>query len=218
MTIAWSEYRPFVAPEVAGCPVNMLDNAIREAAIEFCKLTSVHHVATLAQAVTAAGTRSIAITTPAGSKAWEPLWVNWHRSTTDFSPLTPKAPQDLDVLVPGWRSQQDTPGSPLYYTMRAEASLVIAPWPDANGTVDYDMAFIPTPTGTGYIDDLFNLHYAAIVKGAKAKLFQQASRPWANVNLGAAYERQFMLACSSAGVREARGKTDAVMTTDSNYR
>ncbi len=219
MTIAWSEYQKFVMPEVPKCPAPICVDAIRAAATHFLKETRFHHVATLAQAVTTAGTRSVAVTIPSGSKAWAPLWVNFHpaSSTTVMTELVAKSPQDLDALVPNWRASLDTVGSPAYYTMRGEALIALAPWPDANGSVDYDFSFIPTPASTGYIDDLFNLFYEQVALGAKAKLFLQAGQPWGNAAIGAAYWKEFELMCAAAAVREDRGRANSIITTRTEY-
>lgn len=221
MAITWNEYLKFVLPEVRQAPSNLCIDAIRAAATEFLKITRFYHVTILAQAVLAAASpRNVGITIPGEAKLWTPTWVNWHpaSATTGMIELVAKTPQDLDALVPSWRSSQDTAAVPKYYTMRDATNLVLAPWPAANGSVDYDAAFIPTPDSTGCIDDLFYLFYDQIALGAKAKLMLQGGQTWGNPKLGAAYWSQFELEAATAAVREDRGRAPAIITTRTEVR
>lgn len=221
MTTLWSAYQKFVLPDVPQCPAPLCVDAIRAAATEFLQITRFWHVATLAQAVAAATTpRNVPITIPGGGKAWAPIWVNWHpaSSTTDMVELTSKSSQDMDALVPNWRASLDTRSTPAYYTMRGEASLVLGPWPAADGTVDYDFSFVPTASSTGCIDDLFDLFYETVAIGAIARLLMKPKQPWSDMNEGSGLMKLFELKCADAAVREDRGRTPAIITTRTEYR
>lgn len=218
MAIAWSQYSKWVLPEVQQCPVDQVLDAIRQAAIEFCKLTRAYHVLTTAQAIATGTTpHNVAITIPSGAAFWTPRYATVTMSGTKY-PLTPKAPQDLDLLVEHWRTSEDTVGTPAYMTVRESGNLVVAPWPSATGTISYDVSFIPSQDSTDGPDFLHNEQGLLIAQGAKGILLMQGTQKWGNPNLGAAYWTKFKQDCAGEQTRYDRGQVDAPITTRSEYQ
>jgi hypothetical protein len=218
MAQTWNKYLKWVLPEVQQCPIDQCLDAIRQAAIEFCKLTRAYHVLTTGQAINSATTpHDVPITIPAGAAFWTPRYAVVTMGGQKYD-LVPKGPQDLDGLVEHWRTSEDTPGEPLYMTTRTSGSLVVAPWPSSSGTISYDVSFIPSPSSIDGPDFLLNEQGLLIGQGAKGILLMQGTQKWGKPDLGAAYWAKFKADCGGEQTRYDRGQVDATITTRSEYQ
>lgn len=215
MSVAWSEYLKWVLPEVPGVPNGMAIDAVREAAIDFCKVSRHYQVTSFAVAVAATTTpRSITVAPVANAKFFVPVAGIWHPSISVSETLEAKTPVEFDALVPGWRSSNDVRGVPKYLTTRDENVLTIGPWPDADGTIDYTIAMIPSADSTSGPDGLFDVHHMTIAMGAKALLFLQRQK-WGDPKLGASLYAEFQVRAANESSRIDRGRTNAPLRTRS---
>lgn len=221
MSVAWDIYHPFVAIHAPHAPYKLLTDMVRFAAIEFCKITNVWHVLTTGSAITTgANPRTFAVTVPQYTKPWMLRWAQWHiaSAATDVVPLTCVTHEELDTLVARWRSGHDDKGTPQYITMRTEGYLVMAPWPDANGTLDYDVSYIPAIDSVAGHDDLYHHFGETIAQGAAARLLAIDKQPWTNLVKAKDLDRDFHRNAADAMVHIERGRSQSIIRTATDYR
>jgi hypothetical protein len=203
MTVALSQFSPLVAPEVPGCPAQIIANKILKSAISFCEGTGAW-IYEHADISTVAGTRSYAFVPPTGGVVDSILEAFYNGE-----PLLPKSIMDLQEIYPsGWRSEQDTP---LYYLRLVETSLDLAPKPSAVGTISLLVTCKPALTATVVEDFLYNSHADTIAAGAKALLMAMPGQRWTNPGLMAFNQSEFDSGVASARLSVSTGKVGAVL-------
>lgn len=193
-------------PEVDGCPTILAENAIRQAAIEFCR-DSRSQQTTITQAVTA-GTAAYTLTPPVDTVIQHTLEV-WHDGTR----LTPKTLLELDSRLPrDWRNIQAPVAN--WYSVPSAGSVQLVYTPSANGSLSALVTLKPSQASTTIDDRVAEDHREAIAAGAKYRLLSMSGKPWANPALSLKYKTEFSKAISHAHVRAYRNNTGGILTAN----
>lgn len=184
--IRYDDLLQHVLPEVHGCSDPLAEQAIRDAAIEFCRRSRIWVVACDPADVTALeGAYDIDL--PADSSLIQIASVRI-------------AGQDLidaastDKLDEQCRHDWDTKtGYPRYYTQIDDESFLCTPIPDFTKPDGLLVRLIvkPSQSSTGYPNWINERYQEYIVAGAKARLMKKQGQPWYNPGQAASYESDY---------------------------
>ncbi|HQR20119.1 MAG TPA: hypothetical protein PKV98_04595 [Burkholderiaceae bacterium] len=206
----WDEYLSDVLVFVPECPDVVARGAVRDAAVDFCENSLCWQDTT--DVYVLPSERDIPLTTDDD----DILIVRPTRvGTRDLGDLEPKSARWLDRNLPGWRYDL---GTPKYYTIPTKGVLWLAVHTDTAITLDLQLALKPGPDSTEGPDDLYEDHHLAIASGAIAQLASMPGKPWSNPALMALHAGIFTQARAAAGVKAARGNTNAALRTSFNHR
>ena len=191
---AWSAFYPDLLPEIPSAPLPIVDQWLRNAAIEFCERSKAW-VVDLALIDAVANQMSYALGLAADTELVEIITV-WFANKK----ITPESPRFLEQTFADWPAKT---GTPLYYTQQDAGSILLVPAPDAaaTGAIKIKAAVKPGLAATGIEDWIFSQWRQGLVAGAKAKLFAMNGTPWASPDHVA-----FNLALFEATIEQATDK------------
>ena len=200
MTVNITEFVPYIAPEVIGCPALLVKAKIVQATIEMCKRSEVWQYDHPDISMTALDT-GFALVPPAGSLVVDILEMNW-----GDVPLLPKLVSFLKTKYHNWRTET---GDPLYYVRTVPTTVTAVPAPSVDGTISLRVSLKPTSSITAVEDHLFNDHYETIAAGAKYYLMSMPNQKWSDGNMASYYLKLFNQGIAEAGVDVAQGGVKA---------
>lgn len=197
-TVNLSVMLPEVQPYVHDCPRLLAENAIRNAAIEFCHKTQLWRYDVPAADIIA-GTAVYTPTVPANTVLVEILWV-WRQDTM----LPAKSDDELMRLFRmfDWRTE---PGTPIYHNRQSASTIQLVPAPNTTitGGLTMRVALAPARAATTVDADIVERFTEVIAKGAIARLLKLAGQPFFDPAGAATAERLFQI-----GINEARIKAN----------
>lgn len=194
-------------PLVAGqCPRVMdaiMRDAIRDAAITFCRRTKLFPNADT-------------IITQASESVYDVLALDGvvHEVQSvqrDLQRLEPLSQYDFMAL-----NLHATDGLPTAFYVNASNQLVLGPIPDASETLTANVFARPSDTATTLDDLLWSDWRQAIAAGARA-MIRRNHAPWDDPQKEAKDLAHFDEAITQANVERARGKTSRRLTTKAYY-
>lgn len=199
-TVAYNLWYNEVLPEAPGCLAAVAENAIRNAAIEFCERSQFHiynHPAINAVAATA----TYAFVPPANT-----LVVKVLQAFYNSKEIIPKTPDELDSMytTTDWR---DRTGTPLYYTQDDELNIRLVPYPSASlaNALKLRVSLKPTRASTTVEARIYEEHLESIKAGALYRLKAQTSKPYSDPTGAANNLTLFNMGIDSARDRVSRG-------------
>lgn len=170
---------PQLLPEVSGCPSAIARNAIRNAAIEFCRDT---HAWNLIQDPTTLidlqHTYDIDVPEDAKVAAVLAIW-------DAVDKLRSKTMSEIEEALPDWQTARSP--RPLYFNSSSgdgTVRLFPTPYLSQRARVTMRVAFVPTRTATTLDDDMVEDNFEVLMAGAKARLMAMPGA-WANPQLAA---------------------------------
>lgn len=185
------QFYPLVRGRVPGFPEELMDAAIRDAAIEFCQKTQLI-TETLSVDVTA-GTTSYPIT-PSEGTMWEVLRVNMDEYA--LIPVTKR--EYLDEML------DTATGAARYYYIDWDNSLVLGPVPTVDATLTIVVTIRPDDDSDSIPDILYQNFRESIAARALA-LIRHNHVDWANPVLEASENALFEKSVYSQKLRMATG-------------
>lgn len=202
MTKLWTDFYDLVVPDLPGCPFGMIDNALRQAAIEFCEQSLAWTYQHPDVAVIAA-TGVYAFVPPSDAVVHAITYAAFNGSEIASHS------GESDLRIWDWRNQTGTPE----YVLGGATSLTLVSTPDIDGTLTLTVALKPSPTATGVDDSIFNEYREAIIHGALWRLMLSPKKPYTNAQLATYHQQQFTILTGQAGMRQARNYTRAPLQT-----
>lgn len=204
-----------VAPYAGGCPLPVVLQKIREAAIAYCKLSRTWRYLTLgpidalaAQQTYVIGTSVAAGFLPVDVVVSHVFQVNYNGAELDA--VTPTQLKDKSVT---WFNDA---GDPEAFTLFKEGAISLWRIPSANAAaaiVIPEVALAPTQTAPTVDDSVFEHGRDAVAIGARARIAMIPGKPYSNLQLGEELERQFLVKCGAADLRAASGRGHARLRT-----
>ncbi len=157
----WSDLHPDVLPYVPGCPDPVLDQEIRQAAIEFFRRTRVW-TEWLEPIYAAANLREYDLDLPAGSEV-----VRIEQATRNGAPFE----------IEGFRSLASDPAQravdgPLALTSADRVTVWLSQPVGAADRIQLRVSLAPSRTAAGIGDTLFAQHRQALAEGARHRLLR----------------------------------------------
>lgn len=213
MATAFTAWYDDVMPHVPTCPLALALAEIREAAIAWCKHTRSWRYLQIAPIASVVGQQSYAPVLPANTQLVHVFQLNYLGRALDFATLAAfKAKSDT------WFSDQ---GDPECFTLfnRGTVSLWKIPSSAIAGAIVLpDVALAPTETAVNVDDAIFTHARAAVAIGARARLHSTPGKPFTNLELGAALERQFQALMGAEDANVASGRGHARLRTQTIVR
>lgn len=201
----WDKFYPLVLPWSAGAFEGSVDDALRQAAIEFCQYTLAWQ-RMLPDIVTQAGVASYALPLGVDDAVAKVLALS-----IGGTPGQLLAPQQLDHLD---RIQ----GSPVAGYTADGVELTLHPVPAQSGSVvSVRAALKPSQSAAGVDDVLHEQHAEAIAAGALKRLCQQPGRPYSNPGLAAANAEAFEAAKRAARLSAFKGRARTTLRAKPVY-
>ncbi len=178
--VSLREFLPQVQHAVHKCPIISMINALREAAIEFCKETKVWKQSDILIA-TVAGTAAYEIVPPEKTDVSSIVMVKH-----DGQKLNPLSADMMD-------RQASASGTPRYFTFEEPLTLNFAPTPDTSAVdiISVKVALQPVYNATEVPAFLLARYKGAIVAKAKSILMMIPDKAWTDYQLAAANNAQF---------------------------
>lgn len=194
-----SEFFNHVLPEIQGYVTSLVEQEIRQSAIDYCRRTRIWQETV--NDVIVANENTYSIDYPNDAMFYEPREV-----MIDGKPITPFTLDQLTLQVPTWRTET---GLVSKYTVVDESSIMTYRIPDVSGSaLQVEAVFLPTEQAIRLPDFLLNRHHViAIAKGAKSRLMYMGKKPWTDRDLAQKYERDVDSLIGVESLRVGQGKT-----------
>jgi len=192
MATRWEEFYRLVQPHVPGCPEVVIDNHIRDAAIDFCERSEVWTYRTPAEQ-TVDGVSDYFVGIPGGAALENVVSVHvdgllLSRVSELHSNNNPTAPK----------------GMPRHYSLFEDQEVRFFPTPDRAYTLYATVVLKPAPSSSGVEDFIFKAHGRNIACGAIASLTVTPGKEWTNLELAAYYKTKFFQGADDAKGRDTR--------------
>ncbi len=201
MPVDWEQFLKEVQPDVKGCPAQITENAIRNAAIEFCNESRVwrDQAADINILQDNAGPYTIDISAINSGQA---LILATHK----VKPVNNNLPLKVyPIQLQDDRYTRTGRAEPQWYYFQTPDTLFVGPGvPQEDVTAEVFVTLKPTRDSTSGPDFLFDDWLEQIAHGAKARLMAMAQRPWANLDMVPYHRREFIKGWTEARIRDAK--------------
>lgn len=195
--VSISSFSSRLLPTVIGCPEPLAEQAIRDAAIEFCERSRVL-VVDLEPVALEFGVAEYELEMPSQTRLGHILGV-WMDTTL----LTP-----VPLLQANRSTDAGIPKS--YHATYVDEAVVVrlAPAPDlaTQGDLYARVSVVPTRSATALMAPLFDEWADAVVVGAQARLKQTPGQVFTDVQAGMLCEQKFRHACTAARAQTNTGR------------
>jgi len=178
--VDFADLAPSVAVDVTGCPTFTIEEALREAAIDFCERghAYVHEMDEVP------AEEELLLELPSRTRLVDVLYV-----TSDREPLDPIHRSDLRGFARG-------------YTRISDRALRLHGV--SGSTISVRLAVAPLPTATSIPDEIGYRWHRAFVAGAKHRLMIKPGLPWSNPALAEFYRNEFEVELNRAMLRASQ--------------
>ena len=166
----YSDFSLYVRPETQGAPDFLIERAIRDSAIEFCKRTGVY-IPEPESILIIAGLNEYEVTVPSGTE------MNY--ITDIYADKTKLQPVSYNELLERLGDETER-GTPKYYSQRDNSSFFIAPIPADADTFRVLYSLKPSSTSTSVPDSVGKEHRETIAQGALYRLQMMPGQPFSN--------------------------------------
>lgn len=209
-----------VVPYLAGCPLPIVKQKIRAAAIEFCKLSRLWRYRALTPIDAEASQQSYLIGASAvlGTLPADTVIAHVFQVSFDGEALEVVTPAEFRARSDTWYSDV---GTPEVATLFEEGEISLAPIPEAtlaDAIVLPEVALAPSQTAAGIDSAIYERWRDAIAIGARGLLHQIPKKPYTDMQLGMDLQQRFVIAAGSAGLRAATGRGQGRLRTKTIYR
>lgn len=164
------------------CPTAVIDDAIRDSAIEFCDYTYTWRIELGASRVRD-GVTDYTINNPKCGRLSHVIYVGH-----DGAEVVKATERELDDTVEGWRTSEADVAQYYYMPDKETIRLALTPTTTESKVLAITAAFKPTVDATVLANNLYDDHLEAITHGALARLYDMDGEKWANPD-GAAKKR-----------------------------
>ena len=191
-----------ITPHVVSCPDPVIQQALVDAAIEFCEKTLIIRY-TPDSFPTVAGTATYDFDIPTYQEYSRVVYM-----TIDGKPLSPLVRSDL----PTTPTSNSKPTH--YYVTQNESELLLNlyPTPDDVYTIDMSIALRPTRDATFLEDDLHRYWLEALAHSTMSRLMAIPGQPYSNPDGAVYHGRKAAMSCRSARIEGNMGRVVGSMT------
>jgi hypothetical protein len=197
-----------LSPSVPGCPQPIVEQYVRDAAIEACERTLAWRYVQPAIRLSA-GVYDYPYEAPDDTEVHAVL-----TATVNGTPITPVTIEQMYDLFPKWPNQSsDEYSEPRYITQLDVDNFTVAPVPDSVTSYDIRMVVVLKPLRDApgmdktVLDDLENV----IMHGALQHLLVLPERTWSDRELASYHAKQFAYKIAERRARVNLGNSRASM-------
>lgn len=214
----WSDFFDWVMPHVPGCIQTVAEDAIREAAIEFCDQTLIYR-RDVTLNVVAGGTGLYNLSAPTTAQYGdqiEPLSVQ--DGKYNGTRIHAKTDGELQLLYGD--TWDTTVGVTRYFNMYDEFTARFAPIPDtaATGGLVLSVAMVPAEDATQFDDVMWKSYHIEISNAAVASLMMSPKKPYTNLKGGMERSAQFLKDCNTLAVHKKNNFTRKALRSTPQFR
>lgn len=203
--VTWSQFYPYVQPEVPGAPLPLIDHMLRKAAIEFCEESAIHVIdATPIDVVANTGTYALAT----GNVEYDVSTIKY--AWFNGVPISYVSQEFLnDQTGAYWPAQTAT--APTGFTQQDQDNVILYPIPTVSLTAGLKLKLVARPSlaSTGVANWIGNRFIQEIAYGGLALLAGMVGKDWTNPELEAKSRSQFEAAKTRAVIDANRSFTRA---------
>lgn len=178
-----------LSPSVPGCPLPVIANYIRDAAVEVCERTLAWRYEQPVIRLTP-GVYEYPYETPSDTEVHAFLTVSVNREAAQ-----PLMIEDIHTKFPHWPDlAEEYRSNPRYVAQFDVDNFAVAPIPDDSKTYDVKMilALKPLRTATGMDKSVFDDLENVIMHGALQHLLVLPNKPWSDRELAAYHAKQYL--------------------------
>jgi len=197
---ALTDFRRLVLPDVVGCPVTTVDNAIRGALREFCTRSWILRK-DLTPIDTVIDQAEYTLTPPTDNRILGPVYVGY-----EDEEIFPRTEEQLDRQSRSWRNSAS--GTPYCYVVLETNKLRLYPPPAkaVTGGLDVRLAVAPTNVALTVDDFLYDDWEEVIAQGALYRLLKMAKKAWSD-QIAAGFNYQlYRQGMGRAGIEAEQGR------------
>jgi hypothetical protein len=217
---AFTAWDDDVVPNANGCPLPVVRQKVRAAAIEFCRLSRAwRHLgltpldAVASQQTYVIGTSAATGTLPADTAVAHIFQVNYNGV-----PLDPLTPAQLKGKGDLWFSEEGDPEAFACFK-DGQFSLWRIPGASTAGAIVVpDVALEPSQAAATVDDMIFQRYREAVAKGALARIHAMPGKPYTDLQLAGALDRDFRAEAGSANVGASSSRGHARLRTQTIIR
>jgi hypothetical protein len=192
MATAWESFFRHVQPHLPGCPEVVIENHLRDAAIDFCERSEVWRYST-AEEFTVAGVSDYFVGTPSGAILENVVSLHVDgflvaQSSELYARHNPTVPQ----------------GSPRSFSLFEDRQVRFFPTPDKAYPFAATVVLKPKLSASGVENFIFETHGKTIACGAIASLAVIPGKEWTNPELASYYQNKFLRSVDDAKGRDTR--------------
>lgn len=180
--VPYTQWLPSVLVDIQNCPRDLVIEAIRQKAIEFCQ-RSLFLRKDLDGFYTIADDNEYDITSPTDTTIAQLLVLKVNKRK-----LEPKTQDDLEGIYQEWRDQS---GEPKYFFLKDTSTAILVPSPSSVYPVRILVALKPNQSAQGVDELIFEEYKNAIKHGALAYLMMMTEKTWSNPNMAMVYQKLF---------------------------
>lgn len=183
-----SDFRRKVRQAVRECPTAIIDEAIRDAAIEFADYTYCWHEV-LPSIRVRDGVQDYEFSAPSQGRLCHVLYV----SHSDVRVL-PTTERTLDTTQSGWRTSEAATAQWYYMPDRTHIRLALTPSETESRALSITAAFKPIVDATELDNIFYDDHLEAITHGALMRLYGQETEKWGSLDASNVRRQLFEIA------------------------
>jgi hypothetical protein len=199
----------FLREVVTYCPDAMelvALNAIVNACIEFCRVSTIHRIdMTALDGV--AGQEEYTITVPTDTQLATVIQLSYNGLK-----LVPKSMEELTAYYryEDWDTIQ---GQPAFFTQITPGAVRLVPYPDTNatGALTGRISLMPTRSATTVYDELYNRYFEDIALGARSRLHYTPATSYYDPAMAEQCKMRFDNAKNNALSRANKGQSRAMV-------
>jgi hypothetical protein len=209
--VSYDKFLDEVMPEVPGVTLAQAKNAIRNAAIEFCRRSWCWTLPLDAFDIEA-NVADYDLETPANASVIVEILIMYYNGKQ----IDPATRGELEALHKDYRT---VTGMPRKFLRNSPDTISFYPVPTADeaAAMTGTVALAPSRTSSGIEKFIFENWLEVIAHGAKAKLFVMNNVPWRNPQLGTYHQGYFDSACAATKLRVQKGMVRGRMRTTPRY-
>lgn len=214
-TTAFTSWYEDVLPYVPGCPPPVALQKIRQAAIDYCRISRSWRYLDLdpIDLVAAQQTYVIGTTAALGSLPADVVVCHVYQALYNDVPLDALTPAQFRAKSETWF---DDAGEPEAFTLfqEGEISLWRIPESSEDDALEIpEIALAPTQASTGIDERIYQFGREAIAMGARALIMQIPKKPYSDPSLGMHLWQQFQIEAGGADLRASSGRGHARIRT-----
>lgn len=195
-----SDLLRYVLPDVPGCPIVMVENAILTAAIEFCD-KSLYWTYDHDPITVVANVPEYELSLPDDSQLIQIL----DTAKLNNKDISQRTRVWLNNNVTNWQTLTQNQPEHFYIQRPWVIRLVGIPMVTSINGLVLEIALKPTPTATTLPDVVFNEWFEAISYGARSKLMEMPGKEWSEPNTALKYGAIFDQRISDASAKQRAG-------------
>lgn len=170
----FADFAPYVRPEVQGCPDFLMERAVRDSVIDFCRRTDLY-VAEPEFIQVAAGVNEYEVTIPNGTELNHIVDIY-----NDHVALKPVAYTELVRRL----GNETSVGRPAFYAQRDNKDFYLAPMPANSVRLRVLYSLKPSSSSTSIPDTIGKEYREVIAHGALYRLQLMSGQPFSNPQMG----------------------------------